>query len=97
MEYSNEKRNFASKKNILIRWKTKPKPQETLEYKMNKQMETFSLNPPINLSEEGEWMSAVTRFDATNSVLNTTDENKSFSVSIPGQCNSKSGEKTFDN
>ena len=31
---------------------TKTKPQETLEFKMNKQMQTFSFNPPINLSEE---------------------------------------------
>ena len=34
---------------------TKTKPQETLEYKMNKQMQTFSVNHPINLVEEGKW------------------------------------------
>ena len=33
---------------------TKTKPQETLEIKMNKQMQTFSLSPPINLVEEGK-------------------------------------------
>ena len=32
---------------------TKTKPQQTLKYKMNEQMETFSFHPPINLSEEG--------------------------------------------
>ena len=31
---------------------TKTKPQETLEIKLNKQMQTFSINPPINLVEE---------------------------------------------
>ena len=39
---------------------TKIKPQETFEYKMNKQMETFSFNPPINLSDEGKNLLAVT-------------------------------------
>ena len=38
---------------ILIQ-QTKTKPQETLEFKMNKQMQTFSFNPPINLVEEGK-------------------------------------------
>ena len=40
---------------------TKTKPQETLEFKMNKQMQTFSFNPPINLLEEGKWLLAVVR------------------------------------
>ena len=35
---------------------TKTKPQETLEYKMNKQMENFSFNIPNNLVEEGKWL-----------------------------------------
>ena len=38
---------------------TKTKPQETLEFKMNKQMQTFSFNPRINLVEEGKWVMAV--------------------------------------
>ena len=33
---------------------TKTRPQETLEFKMNKQMQTFSFNKPINLVEEGK-------------------------------------------
>ena len=33
---------------------TKTRPQETLEFKMNMQMQTFSFNPPINLFEEGK-------------------------------------------
>ena len=38
---------------------TRTRPQETLEFKMNKQMQTFSFNPPINLLEEGKWLLAV--------------------------------------
>ena len=33
---------------------TKTKPQETLEFKMIKQMQIFSFNPPIYLVEEGK-------------------------------------------
>ena len=63
---------------------TKTKPQETLENKMNKQRQSFSFNPSINLVEEGKWWLTVTFFEATNSVFNITNENKSFSISIPG-------------
>ena len=38
---------------------TKPKPQEALEFKMDKQTQTFSFNPPKNLLEEGKWLLAV--------------------------------------
>ena len=41
---------------------TRTKPQETLDFKRNKQMETFSFSPPINLSEEGKWLLVVTSF-----------------------------------
>ena len=41
---------------------TKTKPQETLEFKMIKQMQTFSFNPPINLFEEGKWLLGVSFF-----------------------------------
>ena len=74
---------------------TKTKPQETLEFKMNKQMQTFSFNPPIILVEEGEWFLGVTLLDCTNSVFNLTDENNSFSVSIPGHWQTKSAERTL--
>ena len=59
----------------------KTKPQETHDFKMNKQMETFSSSPPIHLSEEGKWLMAVNSFSATNSVFNINDENNSFSTS----------------
>ena len=48
-------------KQVLIA-QTKTKPQETLEFRMNKQKETFFLNPSIKLSEEGKWFLAMTYF-----------------------------------
>ena len=35
--------------------------------------------------EESKWLLAVTFFDPTNSLFDITDENNSFSVSIPGR------------
>ena len=75
---------------------TKTKPQETLEFKMNKQMQTFSFNPPINLIEEGKRLIAVSSFECTNSVFNITDENNSFSIIIPGHYQNKTDEKTIN-
>ena len=75
---------------------TKTKPQETLEFKMNKQMQTFSFNPPINLVEEGKWLLAVSSFECTNSVFNITNENNSFSIIIPGHYENKSDEITIE-
>ena len=72
------------------------RPQETLEFKMNKQMETFSFNPPRNLVEEGKWLLAVTLFECKNSVFNLTNENNSFSFVVQGHYNSKSAENTID-
>ena len=57
---------------------TKTKPQETLEVMLNKQIETFAFNPPINFSEEGKWFIALTSFEATNSVFNINDETIAF-------------------
>ena len=74
---------------------TKTKPQETLEFKMNKQMQNFSFNCPINLVEEGKWLIAVSSFECTNSVFNITNENNSFSIIIPGHYQTESAEKTI--
>ena len=52
---------------------------------MNKQMEIFSLNPPIYLSEEGKWILAVFFFEVTNCIFQITDKDNSFSVSISGR------------
>ena len=75
---------------------TKTKPQETLEFKMNKQNQTFSFNPSINLLEEGKWLLAVSSFECTNSVFNITKENNSFSIMIPGHYPNESDEKFID-
>ena len=75
---------------------TKTKPQETLEFKMIKQMQTFSFNPPINLFEEGKWLLAVSSVECTNSVFNITNENNSFSIIVPGHYETESAEKSIN-
>ena len=52
---------------------------------MDKQTQTFSISPPINLVEEGKWLLAVTSFEANNCVFKITYENNSFSIRIPGR------------
>ena len=74
---------------------TKTKPQKTLEFKMNRQMQTFSFSPPLNLVEEGKWLMAVSLFDCTNSVFNITNENNSFSIIIPGHYKTEFAEKVI--
>ena len=72
---------------------TKTKPQETLEFKMNKQMQTFSFSQPINLVEEGKWLLGVTSFECTNSVFNINNEKNRFSISTLGDRISEVGEE----
>ena len=79
---------------------TKTRPQETLEFKINKQMQNFSFNPPINLVEEVKWLLGVTSFECTNSectnsVPNITNENNSFSITIAGHWQTEYAEKTI--
>ena len=75
---------------------TKTKPQETLEFKMNKQMQMFSFNPPINLVEEGKWLLGVSSLECTNSVFNITNKNNSFSIIIPGHYKTEFAEKVIN-
>ena len=75
---------------------TKTKPQETLEFKMDKQMQIFSFNPPRILVEEGKWLKAVSSFECTNSVFNITNENNSFSIIIPGHYKTEFAEQIID-
>ena len=75
---------------------TKTKPQETLEFKMNKQMHTFSFNPPIKLLEEEKWLLAVILLECTNSVFNITNENISVSIIIPGHYQTEFAEKMIN-
>ena len=73
----------------------KPKPQETLEFKLNKQMQTFSFSPPINSVEERKWLLAITSCESINSVFNITNEDNSFPITTPGHWNSKSAKKNY--
>ena len=75
---------------------TKTKPQETLEFKMNKQMQIFSFSPPLNLVGEGKWFLRMIFFECTNSVFNINNENNSLSITIPSHWETKSAEKSFD-
>ena len=81
--------------NTLIA-QTKTKLQETLEFKMKKQMQNFSFNPPINLVEEGKWLLGVPSFEATNSVFKRTNEKKSFAISTPGHWIPENAQHTMD-
>ena len=74
----------------------KTRPQETLEFKMNKQRQTFSFNPPINLIEEDKWLLAMSSFECANSVFNITDDNNSFSIIIPAHWESEFADKVID-
>ena len=82
-------------KDTLIE-QTKTKPQETLEFKMNKQRQTFSFKPPINLVEENKWLLAVSSLMCLTSVFNKTDENNSFSIIIPAHWETEFAEKIID-
>ena len=75
---------------------TKTKPQETLKFKLNKQMETFSFLPPTNQIDEGKWFLTVTSFEATNSVFNKIDENKSFPITTSDHWSSRGGSETIN-
>ena len=56
---------------IDIEQTKKTKTQETLEYKLNKQLDSFSCCPSFNISEEWKFLIAVTGFEATNSDFKT--------------------------
>ena len=75
---------------------TKTKPQETFEFKMNKQTQTFSFNPPIKLVEGGKWLLGVSFFDCIDSVFNINNENNSFLIIIPGHYQTEFAEKLIN-
>ena len=75
---------------------TKTRLQDTLQIKMDKQMQLFSFSQPINLVEDGNWLLGVSSFECTNSVFNITDETDSFAITIPSHWQTKSAEKFFD-
>ena len=55
-------------------------------------MQTFSCNPPINLSEECKWFLGVISFEVTNSFFDITDQKKSFPITTLGYWTSRGGE-----
>ena len=69
------------------------KTQESLEFKLNKQNERFSFSPPINLADEGNWLVAVTSFEATNSLSNINYEHNNFSSSSSNYWTHNDGEE----
>ena len=58
--------------------RTHRKPEETLEFKMNKSRETFHFNPPINT--KGDWMLGLVDLEVYNSVFNIKKENNKFEL-----------------
>ena len=93
---NNELLLLIKKHTDMLIQQTRTKPQETLEFKMNKQRQTFSFNPPIHLIEENKWLLAVSSFECTNSVFNITDDNNSFSIIIPAHWETEFAEKIID-
>ena len=57
---------------------THSKPQETLEFKMNKQKESFSFDIPLELPEQ--WMMGVTCLEVYNTVYNITEKNNKIKL-----------------
>ena len=69
-----------AKSNQEIVENTHSKPQETLEFKMNKQKESFSFDVPLELPEQ--WMMGVISLEVYNSVYNITNKNNSFQIQL---------------
>ena len=76
---------YLKKHTVTLIEQRNTKSPETLEFKMNRPMETFSSSPPMDLVEEGKWLLEVTSFETKNSVFIISNENNSFSISIPGR------------
>ena len=67
-----------AKSNLDIVENTLSKPQETPEYKMTKQKETFSFDIPLDLPEQ--WMMGVTSLEVYNTIYNITEKNNKFKL-----------------
>ena len=62
---------------------THSKPQETLEFKMTKQKESFSFDVPLLLPEK--WMMGVTSLEVYNTVYNITEKNNKLQIILNDQ------------
>ena len=69
-----------AKSNLDIVENTLSKPQETLEFKMNKQKESFSFDILLDLPEQ--WMMGVTSLEVYNTVYNITEKNNKLKILI---------------
>ena len=58
-------------------------------------METLSFNLPLNLADEARFLKVIS-LEATNTVLNITDENNSYSITIPRGLSSRGGAETIN-
>ena len=67
-----------AKSNQEIVENTHSKPQETSEFKMNKQKESFSFDFPLELPEQ--WMMGVTSLEVYNTVYNITEKNNKLKL-----------------
>ena len=67
-----------AKSNLDIVENTLSKPQETLEFKMNKQKESFSFDIPLELPEQ--WMMGVTSLEVYNTIYNITEKNNKLKI-----------------
>ena len=72
-----------AKSNQEIVENTHSKPQETLEYKMTKQKESFSFDVPLELPEK--WMMGVTSLEVYNTVYNITNSNNKLEIILNDQ------------
>ena len=93
---NNELILLIKKHTDTLKEQTRTKPQEILEIVIIGQKQTFSFNPPINPSEEGKWLLAVTSFEAKDSVFNKTNENFSLSITTPIHWKSKDCEELIN-
>ena len=57
---------------------THRRPEETLEFKINKPRETFHFKTPIHV--EGDWMVGLVDLEVYNSIFNITKENNKFEL-----------------
>ena len=57
---------------------THRKPEETLEFKMDKSRQIFHFNPPIQT--KGDWMLGLVKLEVYNSIFNITEENNKFEI-----------------
>ena len=72
-----------AKPNLNIVENTLSKPQETLEFKMIKQKESFSFDIPLELPEKR--MMGVTSLEVYNTVYNITEKNNKLEIHFTRQ------------